>query len=444
MSGKKINNRVNNQLLFAVIGICYIVMCVIAEVASHKWYNDSYDWMYVFRSMKYLIVGLVLYVFPYEFILKTISELLDTLKKNTKVVIMLISYLFICKLVSVYINLDLFIRKDDLVALSLSILSTVILIKANNLIENKWMAAGFSVLLIIINGYVVNSTSDKFLLASVVIVAEIILWLTYNICIKKTQSYIIIIYMIMIGLLGLNLVDATSHNYALNCYLKGFATYSGKIVLDNWITNSDTVVPCYSDYLFTRIIATLGIIGIVAFALLFLSMSVCFIILICRLYKRSRSRGLIVFGIYLIFSGMLIYGIFQEVGVLPTSTISMMNNRINIPLFLFAFRMFNIRKVEENRVSVNEESFFQDYFETTEDIIRKLERTIKESRIKSASEYYKLNSKINQIAKHIEVIENRLDIDNNQSGEDENRVILKNIKEEFREIDSAINRISPS
>ena len=432
-----------------IVVVCYLVMWFIVQVSIRKFYgaDETYEWKNIAKNnFYYLIWGVILYALPYEAILNEARYMLGVIgsylnlskktKQINKIIFMAVTYFVTYCFFTNYLQENLLRFKDgQFLSVIITCLSLVILVKLNRLIKNRYLASLCDIVLIFINGYIVNEMSGKAGLVSSVILIGIICCFVDNIIAKNMDTKLAFLICAAVACLGLLFIELVDYWEEFKVIGQGTASLKGSIILGIWRKTSEVPVICFTvDYIYTQIIATIGIGGVIAFAILFVIMTIAIIYLIIKNINKSNNRSVIAIGVYLVIICPLIYGVFQETGLLPVSSIGIMSNMMNIPLLFLLFRVFNIRTVQYEQIP----SFEQLHGLDEDEEIEKLE---KEIRLKDVVKYTKLNAKIDILAEHLEALEKKIRVteEKRDDSAEETADDFKSIREEFEIMESEID-----
>lgn len=358
---KKVN------ILFVTIIFSYIAMWLLRRISYYSWSNtkDIYFIYAIEYCLKCAVFGIILYAIPYEAIISELRyrfeyfsvswNLQERTKSIIKIVVITVSYVIIAAISGRYIN---HIQFSLQIALLVTIFSFVIIVKGSDWINDKWSSMIFSILMIALNLFFVDQITYQFLFALVICIAEFGTWIVASILNKKFSGKIFVCATVILGLLGFHLIEVTNHYQKMTLFINGTSCLSGTNLLNAWRQSGEFLKEySNSDYIFTHIYGVMGLWGLVVFSLFFLILSICSIYAILILLKKSRNRGLIALGLYLIFAGTMSYAVLQEIGVLPLSAIGVLNNTVWIPAVFIAFRLFDIKKIKPKRIPSMEEIY---------------------------------------------------------------------------------------
>jgi hypothetical protein len=235
-----------------------------------------------------------------------------------------------------------------MMTLVLTILLVIMMLYLFDMIENKWICSGTTLLLLCIHAVVATHISGKFVLAVVLTIAELIVWSISVILNKKGDGKIAFATFVTVALFFIKLAEWTGREFQIDMLCKGFSLCKGSMFLE--LKNEYGKVSNLSkgtDYGYTMIYDTFGRIGLTAFFVFFVLLSIVALYGSWKLYGLSKKRGMLVLTIYLMFACTIAYGVLQELGIVPISALYIMKNELNIPMLFLAFRMFDIRPTKE-------------------------------------------------------------------------------------------------
>lgn len=295
-------------------------------IASHEASGGgAYNWSYIIEyNVKAMILGIIIFAIPYETIFTKIcrginrTNYTESVHTLMKYVIMCMAYVavgifFICFIYK-YPVID---KNIDLYAVLLSLIAYAIILQSNSIIESNWLSAASAVFIMVLNALMTNEISQSLPITILLYIAGSMMWCIWQVM-KHRFNLIVTIVTVIVLAAGIGLFNLIEYR-PQNLYL----------IYDN---------------IFENIQGSLGVLGIVGFAFAFFIMTVCVIYAILKLSKVSVNRGAMVAAIYLAFVGILCYGLLQKLGIVPLSSVYLMNNAVYIPVMSVAFRCFYIRK----------------------------------------------------------------------------------------------------
>lgn len=359
------------NILTAVLLISYFSMWVIYLVADRQVMQDlKWGWDFSFlveNSIKYVLIGVLLYALPYEKIIQTIHDwgqvtasIFSIGELSYKV--MVLFGMFAMQMGCYWILHGLFFgysyraRFSEHIAIMGCLFTTLCMLYAIDMLRSKWTAffiAGF--VMNILCAAFVSYCCEMFVLAVLVSCVMYTIWLGYSIARKKTDWKVIFVSVFVFVESFFTAIKLTGHTRNWMSYLNPYE-YINQTAVEMtqiiWKNKLFTIPPDLNErfllnHPFTMVHMKNGkwILGL--FLVLFVIFSTAVIWRVKLLAKRSLKRAYLAMAIYLFFAYTFIYMLLTDMGVMPVSALLILNNRREFPLLAIGLRTLWIRPVIE-------------------------------------------------------------------------------------------------
>lgn len=378
------NNIMKRIILFAIVMVAYLFMYILIYKADGSFYGGYIGGVSLGDTIKnniiYVIMGLVLYILPYEKIRNRCSDaahvsakLLGADNKNGKIqlawvgiLILYAIFAFLVARVDIRSNYNgpgvnsfwgLGAGTDRTAALVAIVIALAVTFALYGNIQSKWQSLCFVFgMMTECIGFIFavcgNSAPDLVPMDSgcdTLIFATIgtffALWLMYA---KKEKRVSVATFCIAL-VYSLGFIASQIYEFGI--------LDSDKCVSDAALINEMDKTGSIPNGLlgYGNVFAALGhefgIIGITAFATAFLVMLGITIYGVHILMEKSMARAMFVLGIFLIFSFVVCLTALGETGIISHASIRIFMNNVWIPCMILALRMFNFRKIERSKMA---------------------------------------------------------------------------------------------
>ena len=278
-------------LLPAMVLLCYLSMSFLRALAELGWNNvlpeaGMYDWFTMSKQLlQCLFSGILLYALPCEWVMYHVRyffaegfylfEVKETIQTAVKMVLPALIYVLLTVMLWIEVPPYPRISYDDMMTLVLTILLVIMMLYLFDMIENKWICSGTTLLLLCIHAVVATHISGKFVLAVVLTIAELIVWSISVILNKKGDGKIAFATFVTVALFFIKLAEWTGREFQIDMLCKGFSLCKGSMFLE--LKNEYGKVSNLSkgtDYGYTMIYDTFGRTGLTACLVFFVLLSI--------------------------------------------------------------------------------------------------------------------------------------------------------------------------
>lgn len=378
------NNIMKRIILFAIVMVAYLFMYILIYKADGSFYGGYIGGVSLGDTIKnniiYVIMGLVLYILPYEKIRNRCSDaahvsakLLGADNKNGKIqlawvgiLILYAIFAFLVARVDIRSNYNgpsvnsfwgLGAGTDRTAALVAIVIALAVTFALYGNIQSKWQSLCFVFgMMTECIGFIFavcgNSAPDLVPMDSgcdTLIFATIgtffALWLMYA---KKEKRVSVATFCIAL-VYSLGFIASQIYEFGI---LDSDKCVSGAALI-NEMDKTGSIPNGLFGYgnVFAALGHEFGIIGITAFATAFLVMLGITIYGVHILMEKSMARAMFVLGIFLIFSFVVCLTALGETGIISHASIRIFMNNVWIPCMILALRMFNFRKIERSKLA---------------------------------------------------------------------------------------------
>lgn len=376
------NNIMKRIILFAIVMVAYLFMYILIYKADGSFYGGYIGGVSLGDTIKkniiYVIMGLVLYILPYEKIRNSCSDtahvsakLWGADNKNGKIqlawvgiLILYAIFAFLVAGVDIRSNYNgpgvnsfwgLGAGTDRTAALVAIVIALAVTFALYGYIQSKWQSFCFVFgMMTECIGFIFavcgNSAPDLVPMDSkcdTLIFATIgtffALWLMYA---KKEERVSVATFCIAL-VYSLGFIASQIYEFGI---LDSDKCVSGAALI-NEMDKTGSIPNGLFGYgnVFAVLGHEFGIIGITTFATAFLVMLGITIYGVHILMEKSMARAMFVLGIFLIFSFVVCLTALGETGIISHASIRIFMNNVWIPCMILALRMFDFRKIERSK-----------------------------------------------------------------------------------------------